>query len=31
VRIFNQGLAQLKKEGLYDKFMDDLLAGKYSQ
>ena len=31
VRIFNQGLAQLKKEGSYDKFMDDLLAGKYSQ
>jgi polar amino acid transport system substrate-binding protein len=29
--IFNQGLAKLKKEGLYDKFMDDLLAGKYSQ
>jgi polar amino acid transport system substrate-binding protein len=31
VRLFNQGLAQLKKEGLYAKFMDDLLAGKYSQ
>jgi polar amino acid transport system substrate-binding protein len=31
VRIFNQGLAELKKEGLYDKFRDDLLAGKYSQ
>jgi polar amino acid transport system substrate-binding protein len=31
LRIFNQGLAKLKKEGLYDKFMDDLLAGKYSQ
>ena len=30
-RIFNQGLAKLKKEGLYDKFKDDLLAGKYSQ
>jgi polar amino acid transport system substrate-binding protein len=30
-RIFNQGLAQLKKEGLYDKFRDDLMAGKYSQ
>jgi len=30
-RIFNQGLAELKKEGLYGKFMDDLLAGKYSQ
>jgi polar amino acid transport system substrate-binding protein len=31
LRTFNQGLAKLKKEGLYDKFMDDLLAGKYSQ
>jgi polar amino acid transport system substrate-binding protein len=31
VRIFNQGLAKLKKEGLYDRFKDDLLAGKYSQ
>jgi polar amino acid transport system substrate-binding protein len=31
LRIFNQGLAELKKEGLYDKFTDDLLAGKYSQ
>jgi len=31
LRIFNQGLAQLKEEGLYNKFMDDLLAGKYSQ
>jgi polar amino acid transport system substrate-binding protein len=31
VRIFNQGLAQLKKEGAYNKFRDDLLAGKYSQ
>jgi len=31
VRIFNQGLAQLKKEGVYNKFRDDLLAGKYSQ
>ena len=30
LRIFNQGLAELKKEGLYNKFMDDLLAGKYS-
>jgi len=29
--IFNQGLAELKKEGLYDKFRDDLLTGKYSQ
>jgi polar amino acid transport system substrate-binding protein len=31
LRIFNQGLAQLKEEGLYEKFRDDLLAGKYSQ
>ncbi len=31
LRIFNQGLAKLKKEGSYDKFMDDLLAGKYTQ
>ena len=31
VRIFNQGLAQLKKEGVYDQFRDDLLAGKYTQ
>ncbi|MEJ2729030.1 MAG: transporter substrate-binding domain-containing protein [Deltaproteobacteria bacterium] len=31
LRIFNQGLAELKKAGLYDKFMDDLFAGKYSQ
>ena len=31
VRIFNQGLAQLKAEGLYDKFREDLLTGKYSQ
>jgi polar amino acid transport system substrate-binding protein len=30
LRIFNQGLAKLKQEGLYDKFLDDLLAGKYS-
>jgi polar amino acid transport system substrate-binding protein len=31
VRLFNQGLAQLKRDGAYHKFMDDLLAGKYSQ
>lgn len=31
LRIFNQGLDKLKKGGLFDKFMDDLLAGKYSQ
>jgi polar amino acid transport system substrate-binding protein len=29
-QIFNQGLAELKKEGLYDKFVLDLFAGKYS-
>ena len=29
--IFNQGLAELKKEGLYKKFMGDLMVGKYSQ
>ena len=31
MRIFNQGLAQLKKEGVYDQFRDDLMAGKYNQ
>jgi polar amino acid transport system substrate-binding protein len=30
-QIFNQGLAELKKEGIYDQFVLDLLAGKYSQ
>jgi len=30
LQIFNQGLAELKKEGLYDQFVVDLLAGKYS-
>ena len=29
--IFNQGIAELKQEGLYDKFVLDLLEGKYSQ
>jgi len=29
--IFNQGLAELKQAGLYDQFVIDLLAGKYSQ
>lgn len=28
-QIFNQGLAELKEEGLYDQFLLDLLAGKY--
>ena len=31
LRIFNQGLAELKEEGVYDKWVQDLLAGKYSQ
>jgi len=31
LRIFNQGLIELKQEGLYDQFRKDLLAGKYSQ
>jgi len=31
LRIFNQGLAEMKQEGLFNKFRDDLLAGKYSQ
>ena len=31
VRIFNQGLAELKEEGLYNLFVVDLLAGKYRQ
>ena len=30
LQIFNQGLAELKEEGLYDQFVLDLLAGKYS-
>ncbi|EPJ52412.1 MAG: hypothetical protein OFPI_14010 [Osedax symbiont Rs2] len=30
VAAFNRGLAQLKEEGLYRKFFDDLLTGKYS-
>jgi polar amino acid transport system substrate-binding protein len=30
LRIFSQGLAELKQEGLYDQFVLDLLAGKYS-
>jgi polar amino acid transport system substrate-binding protein len=30
LRIFNQGLAELKEVGLYDQFVADLLAGKYS-
>jgi polar amino acid transport system substrate-binding protein len=31
LQIFNQGLAELKEAGLYNQFMLDLLAGKYSQ
>jgi len=30
LQIFNQGLAELKEDGLYDQFVLDLLAGKYS-
>lgn len=30
LQIFNQGLSELKKEGLYNLFVVDLLAGKYS-
>ena len=30
LRIFDQGLAELKQEGLYDRLRKDLLAGKYS-
>jgi polar amino acid transport system substrate-binding protein len=30
LRMFNQGLAELKQEGLYDQYVQDLLAGKYS-
>jgi len=29
-QVFNQGLAELKEAGLYDQFVVDLLAGKYS-
>ena len=29
-QIFNQGLAELKEKGLYDQFVIDLLAGKYT-
>jgi hypothetical protein len=31
LRVFNQGLAELKKEGLYNMFLNDLLEGKYRQ
>jgi polar amino acid transport system substrate-binding protein len=31
LRVFNDRLAQLKKEGLYDQYRDDLLEGKYSR
>ena len=30
LQAFNNGLAKLKKEGLYDQYRDDLLEGKYS-
>ena len=30
LQIFNQGLAELKEDGLYNQIMVDLLAGKYS-
>ena len=30
LKIFNQGLAKLKEKGLYDLYMKDLLAGKYT-
>ncbi len=29
--IFNDGLAELKKEGLYDQFREDLIEGRYRQ
>ena len=29
LQLFNQGLAELKQEGLYDKFVRNLLDGKY--
>lgn len=31
LRIFNQGLAKLKKNGLYDRFVANLKEGKYRQ
>ena len=31
VRIFNQGLAELRKKGLYDRFVVNLIEGKYRQ
>ena len=31
LRIFNQGLAELKKKGLYDLFVVNLIEGKYRQ
>jgi len=31
LKAFNDGLFQLKKEGLYDKYEDNLLEGKYNQ
>ena len=31
LRIFNQGLAELRKKGLYDRFVANLIEGKYRQ
>jgi polar amino acid transport system substrate-binding protein len=31
LRVFNQGLTELKQAGLYKKYKDELLAGKYGQ
>ncbi|MCJ8339145.1 MAG: transporter substrate-binding domain-containing protein [Pseudomonadales bacterium] len=31
LQVFNQGLAKIKKEGLYTKLVDDLLSGEYSK
>lgn len=31
LQIFNQGLAELRQSGLYDRYRNNLLAGKYSQ
>lgn len=31
VAIFNQGLGEMKKDGTYDRFYQDLVTGRYSQ